>query len=144
MPQPGFKYLDSDLQPGHEVLPKDDHFPNLSAEKQKAEAVIRAGDPRGRQRAHAVFVFERRKIAEGLLDETDGKHLYELSVEPQDILSRSDLRIYDEIVEALRGGRNAGGLIEEFWAGIERPDPRIELTVAKARVRRKLVDDGDK
>jgi hypothetical protein len=144
MSQPAFRYLDDDLAPGHVVLPQGDHFHNLSGDKQNAESAIRAGDPRGEMRANAVFAFEKREVAEALLHATDGEHLYELLVEPQDILSRSDLRIYDEIVEALREERNADALIREFWAGVERPRPRIELTVAKAVVRQKLIDDDEK
>jgi hypothetical protein len=140
----GFRYLPENLPPGHKVRPKSDHFWNLSADKQKAEAAIRAGDSRGQVRSHAVFVFENRDVAMELLHETDGKHLYELSLEEQDILSRSDLRIYDEIVEALKQNKNVAVLVREFWDGVERPAPRIELTIAKAVIQRKLVDDDQK
>jgi hypothetical protein len=144
MIQPAFRYFDHDLEPGQVILPQGDHFHNLSADKQKAEAAIRAGDPRGSIRSNAVFVFEKREIAEALLNETPGEHLYELLVEPRDILNRSDLRIYDEIVEALKAERNADALVRQFWEGVERDAPRVELTVAKAVVRQKLIDDDEK
>ena len=51
---------------------------------------------------------------------------------------RGDLVIYDEIVEALRQGHDADPLIAAFWAGAESPSPRMEMTVAKVKVRRKL------
>src|SRR4051794_6582653 len=144
MSKPAFRYFDADFEPGRVVTPKSDHFPNLSAEKQRAEAAIRQGDSRGHIRGHSVFVFENREVAEELLEETDGKHLYEVIVDDGDILHRGDLRIYDEIVEALKHGRDAKPLVKEFWSAIERPYPRIELTVRKVTIRRKLVDDDQK
>lgn len=142
--QSGFRYFDSPFAPGHLVLPQSDHFQNLSKEKQAAEAAIRAGDPRGKLRANAIFVFEKREVAERLLEKTPGEHLYEVSFESGDILNLSDLRIYDEIVEALRRKQNAERLVKEFWDGIERADPRIELTVNKVTVCRKLIDNEQK
>jgi hypothetical protein len=72
------------------------------------------------------------------------KHLYEMEIDADDILHRADLRIYDEIVEALKQNNNAHQLVKEFWQGIERPFPRMELTVRKATAIEKLVDDHDK
>jgi hypothetical protein len=120
MHQSAFKYFGREMKPGQVVSPQEDHFHNLSPEKQRAEAAIRAGNRRGRLRTNAVFVFEKRDVAEALSNETDGKHLYELEVDPDDILNRSDLGIYDEIVEALKEGRNVKSLVKEFWSGVER------------------------
>jgi hypothetical protein len=83
-------------------------------------------------------------VAKGLLGKTPGKHLYEMEIDTDDILHRADLRIYDEIVEALKQNKNVDQLVKEFWQGIERPSPRMELTVRKAIAVEKLVDDRDK
>jgi|1185.fasta_scaffold27264_1 hypothetical protein len=144
MPRPGFKYLDDKLDPGYVLKPQGDHLPKLSADKQRAEVAIRGGDPRGALRANAVFVFEDRSVAEALLGETPGEHLYEVAVEEGDILHRGDLRIYDEIVDALKHKAPVDALVKEFWAGVERPRARNELVVSKATIRRKLVDDAEK
>src|SRR5205085_7783534 len=138
MSKTAFRYFDSDLEPGHVVTPHGDHLADLSADKQKAEAAIRAGDSRGHIRGNSIFVFESRKVAEGLLGETDGKHLYEVTVYDRDILNRADLRIYDEIVQALKYGRDARPLVKEFWDGVERSCPRIDFTVIKLTLRRTL------
>ena len=55
-------------------------------------------------------------------------------------MHRADLRIYDEIVRALQRAESAEGLMREFWDGAERPDPRIELSVVRATVVRKIAD----
>jgi hypothetical protein len=141
MSKHGYRYFPEDFPPGHVVTPKADHFCNLAPDKQKAEAAIRAGSTRGNIRANSVFVFESRQVAENLLHETDGKHLYEVRVEEKDILCRADLRIYDEIVERLKEGKAVDALVKEFWEGAERPSPRIELTVRKVVINRKLIDD---
>jgi hypothetical protein len=52
--------------------------------------------------------------------------------------------IYDEVVENLKRGRNVERLVEEFWKGIERTSPRIELTATKLTIRRELVDADEK
>jgi hypothetical protein len=144
MSRPAFRYFPEDLASGHVITPKSDHFRSLSPDKQKAEAAIRAGNPRGHIRENAVFVFEDRRVAEELLGATDGKHLYEVIVDDRDVLSRADLKIYDEIVECLKQGEAVDQLVTEFWDGVERPSPRIELTVRKAVIRQKLVDDAQK
>ena len=140
----GYRYYESDLDPGYIDRPKSDHLPELSPDKQKAEIAIRQGDERGSFRAHAVFVFEKLEVAKGLLGKTPGKHLYEMEIDMDDILHRADLRIYDEIVEALKQNKNTNQLVKEFWQGVERPSPRMELTVRKATAVEKLVDDRDK
>jgi hypothetical protein len=140
----GYRYYESDLDPGYIDRPKSDHLPELSPDKQKAEIAIRQGDERGSFRAHAVFVFEKLEVAKGLLGKTPGKHLYEMEIDMDDILHRADLRIYDEIVEALKQNKNTDQLVKEFWQGVERPSPRMELTVRKATAVEKLVDDRDK
>jgi hypothetical protein len=137
----GYRYYETDFQPGYIDTPTADHLPNLSPDKQKAETAIRAGDKRGRSRAHALFVFEDLDVARGVLSETRGEQLYEMSIEDKDVLHRADLRVYDEIVNALKAERNVDGLVREFWAGIERPLPRIELAVMKATVVRKILDN---
>ena len=137
----GYRYYEIDFQPGYVDTPTADHLPKLSPDKQRAEVAIRAGDKRGRSRAHALFVFEDLDVAKALLGQTQSKQLYEMSIEDKDILHRADLRIYDEIVDALKAKRDPDGLIREFWAGIERPSPRIELAVMKATVVRKLIDN---
>jgi hypothetical protein len=136
----GYRFCEEDFEPGYVDQATEDHLPKLSPDKQKAEIAIRQADKRGPSRAMATFVFEKLEIAERLLDETKGKHLFELSVTRTDVLHRADLRIYDEVVQALRSGKNPDDLIKEFWAGVERPDPRIELAVSKATVVRKIVD----
>jgi hypothetical protein len=136
----GYRYCEEDFPRGYVNQALEDHLPKLSPDKQKAEIAIRQADKRGPPRAYATFVFEKLEIAKRLLDETKGKHLFELSISRADILHRADLRIYDEIVQALRNGEGADTLIKEFWAGVERPDPRIELSVAKAAIVRKVVD----
>jgi hypothetical protein len=135
-----FKYSEEDCQPGYVIVARGDHIGDLSPEKQRAERAIRAADPRGRMRACSVYFFERRDIAEALLDETSDKHLFEAAIEDNDVLHRADLRIYDEIVEALEQSHPIDRLLEEFWSGVERSSPRIELAVARARVTRKLFD----
>jgi len=139
-----YRYYETDFQSGYVDTPQGDHLPSLSPEKQRAEMVIREGDKRGRSRAHAIFVFEKVAVARDLLDKTAGKHLYEMNVDEGDILHRADLRIYDEIVEALKRNEKVDLLVREFWQGIERPSPRIELAVTRAVVVRKLVDDDEK
>ena len=136
----GYRYCEEDFQPGHIDEATADHLPNLSPDKQKAEIAIRQGDKRGALRAHATFVFEKLEIAARLLGETKGKHLFELSIVPSDIFHRADLRIYDEIVAALQENETVDHLVREFWKGLERPDPRVELCVAKATVVKKLID----
>lgn len=136
----GYRYCEEDFQPGHVEQAAGDHLPDLRPDKQEAEIVIRRGDKRGALRGQATFVFEKFEIAARLLNETRGKHLFELSVDPSDVFHRADLRIYDEIVAALQKGEKVNHLVREFWAGIERTDPRIELCVAKATIVRKLVD----
>jgi hypothetical protein len=140
----GYRYYESDLDPGYIDRPKSDHLPELSQDKQKAKIAIRQGDERGSFRAHAVFVFEKLEVAKGLLGKTPGKHLYEMEIDMDDILHRADLRIYDEIVEALKQNKNTDQLVKEFWQGVERPSPRMELTVRKATAVEKLVDNRDK
>jgi len=135
-----YRFCEEDFAPGFVDRATEDHLPKLSPDKQKAELAIRRADKRGPSRAMATFVFERLEIAKRLLDETKGKHLFELAIARDDVLHRADLRIYDEVVHALKKAENADGLIEEFWAGVERPDPRMELSVAKATVLRKIVD----
>ena len=139
-----FKYVDGDCAPGQLIEAKEDHIGELSPAKQRAERAIREGDPRGSLRASAIYVFEDRAVAEALLHHTPGQHLYEMEVDDADILHRADLRIYDEIVDALARGRPTQALVKEFWSGTERPHPRIELAVSKARVVRKMVDKHDK
>ena len=135
----GYRFCEEDFAPGFVDRATEDHLPKLSPDKQKAELAIRQADKRGQSRALATFVFEKLEIATRLLDETKGKHLFELSIARTDIFHRADLRIYDEIVQALQSAKNADDLIREFWAGVERPDPRIELSVAKATVVRRIV-----
>jgi hypothetical protein len=64
-----------------------------------------------------------------------------MSIQQSDIIHRADLRIYDEIVEALKTDQPVSHLVKEFWDGIERPSPRIELTVRKATVVKKIADN---
>ncbi len=134
----GFRFFDETFQPGYVVRPRGDHIGKLSRDKQRAERAIREGHPKGALRANAVFVFEDRHVAEALLDNASGKYLYEVEIEPEDVIHRGDLEIYDEVVEALKRGHDADPLVAQFWAGIERPSPRMELTIAKVKVRRKL------
>ena len=136
----GYRFCEEDFQPGHLERAASDHLPELSPDKQKAELAIRKGDKRGLLRAKATFVFEKFEVAARLLDETRGKHLFELSIDPRDIVHRGDLRIYDEIAATLKTRGNVEPLVKEFWDGIERPDPRIELCVVKATIVKKLVD----
>jgi hypothetical protein len=136
----GYRFCEEDFEPGFVDQATADHLPKLAPDKQKAEIAIREADRRGPSRAIATFVFERLEIAKRLLNETKGKHLFKLSIIRADVLHRADLRIYDEIVKTLESGKNAEDLIREFWAGVERPDPRIELSVLKATVIRKIVD----
>jgi hypothetical protein len=138
MPIKGYRFFDEIFEPGKVITPNGDHLEKLNPDKQRAEVAIRRGDPRGPSRAHAVFVFEKRDVAEALLGEASGHHLYETSVRQDDVFHRGDLRIYDEIVEALKYGRNADQLIAHFWDGIERSSPRVELTAARLTIRRKL------
>lgn len=49
-----------------------------------------------------------------------------MEIDTKDILHRADLRIYDEIVEALKQNKNADRLVKEFWQGVERPSPRTD------------------
>jgi hypothetical protein len=137
----GYRFYETDFQPGYIDTPAEDHLPNLSPDKQRAEAAIRAGDPRGRSRAHALYLFEDLNVAKGLLSETKGEQLYECRIDIQDILHRGDLRIYDQVVEALKNGRPADELIREYWAGVEREAPRIELVVNRCIFVRKIVDN---
>ena len=138
----GYRYCEEDFQPGHIERAKGDHLPDLNPDKQRAETVIRQGDKRGELRGRATYVFEKLDVALRLLNETTGKHLFELSIDPNDIFHRGDLRIYDEIVAALKNGEKVDDLVRAFWEGVERPDPRIELCIAKGNVVRKLVDAG--
>lgn len=126
----GYRYCEEDLQPGYVEHAAGDHLPELSPDKQKAEVVIRRGDKRGVLRAQAIFVFEKFEVAARLLNETTGKHLFELSIDPRDVFHRADLRIYDEIVRALQKGEKVNQLVRQFWEGVQRADPRIELCVA--------------
>ena len=96
----GYRYCEEDLQPGYIEHAAGDHLPELSSDK--AEVVIRRGDKRGVLRAQAILVCEKFEVAARLLNETTGKHLYELSIDPRDVFHRADLRIYDEIVRALQ------------------------------------------
>ena len=134
----GFRFFDETFQPGYVVQPHGDHLHKLSRDQQRAELAIRRGHPNGARRANAVFVFEARSVAEALLGKASGKYLYEVEVGPEDVIHRGDLEIYDEVVEALKHGHDADPLIAAFWASVERPSPRMELTVAKVKVRRKL------
>jgi hypothetical protein len=139
-----YRFFDKELDRGHIVLPRGEHVQNLSATKRAAEFAIRAGDERGAHRANAIFVYEDRAVAEALLHKTPGEHLYEVVVNRRDIISRSDLKIYDEIARALASGEPAGDLVREFWSGAERNNPRIELTIARAVISRKLIDAAEK
>jgi hypothetical protein len=135
-----FKYLEDEFKHGEEITPKEDHFHNLREDKRKAEIAIRRADPRGGLRARAIFVFESRKVAEDLLPQTAGKHLYEVAVNENDVLHRADLTIYDDIEQALRNGNPVDRLLKDFWDGVQRPLPRIELAVSRIRVGRKIAD----
>jgi hypothetical protein len=139
-----YRFFDLELAPGHVVLPVGEHIHKLSPAKQAAELTVRAGDPRGALRANAIFVYEDRRVALELLSKTPGEHLYELVVRHADVVSRCDLRIYDEIVDAIARREPTDGLVREFWSGAEREEPRIELTTLRAIIARKLVDDADK
>jgi hypothetical protein len=136
----GYRFCEQDFAPGSVDQATEDHLPKLAPEKQKAEIAIRQADTRGPLRAIATFVFEELEIATRLLDETKGKHLFELSIAKADVWHRADLRIYDEIVDALQAAADVKRLLAEFWDGLERPDPRMELAVARATVVRKIVD----
>jgi hypothetical protein len=140
----GYRYCEEDFKPGHAERADGDHLPDLTPEKKNAEIIIRQGDERGSLRAKATFVFESLEIALRLLNETRGKHLFELSIDPRHVFHRADLRIYDEIVAALQKGKNVDQLVRQFWAGVERPDPRIELCVAEATIVKKLEDANRK
>jgi hypothetical protein len=140
----GYRYCEEHFEPGDIERADGDHLPELSPDKQKAEIVIRRGDKRGELRAKATFAFESVEIAKRLLDETKGKHLFELSIDPRDVFHRGDLRIYDEIVVGLQRHENVEQLVMEFWEGIERPDPRIELCIRKGTIVKKLVDAARK
>jgi len=135
----GYRYCEEDFQPGHIEQAKGDHLPELSPEKQRAEIVIRRGDRRGELRGRATYVFENLEVALRLLNETKGKHLFELSIDPKDVFHRADLRIYDEIVAALEKGEKVDDLVKAFWEGIERRDPRVEFCIAKGRIVRKVI-----
>jgi hypothetical protein len=55
-------------------------------------------------------------MAKGLLGKTTGKHLYEMEIDADDILHRADLRIYDEIVEALKQNKKCPSACEGILA----------------------------
>jgi hypothetical protein len=140
----GYKYSEEECSPGELVVARQDHLPDLSPDKQKTELAIRAGDARGPLRACAVYAFADLAVAQDLLAETDGQHLYEMVIDGRDVIHQADLRIYDEIVEALKAGRSAHELVAEFWRGRRRPVPRIELCVRRMTVRRRLVHKDEK
>jgi hypothetical protein len=133
-----YRYYEQDLPPGYVDTPQVDHLDKLSPEKQKAEIAIRKGDKRGQSRAGAIFVFEKLDVAKALLIEARDQYLFEVSVDEKDVVHRADLRIYDEIVETLKKNEDPRSLIKEFWMGVERPSPRIELEVKKVIIVKKI------
>ena len=137
----GYRYCEADYQPGYADTPSEDHLPKLEPEKQRAEIAIREGDKRGRSRPHALYLFESIDVAKRLLGETKGKQLYECWVDDSDILHRGDLRIYDEVVEALENNEDPDDLIRQYWAGEEREAPRVELVVKRCTFVRKFVEN---
>lgn len=86
-----------------------------------------------------MYAFANRSVAEDLLDESREQHLYEMEILEGDVLHCGDLRIYDEIVDALRRRADVEDLVSQFWQEIRRPNPRIEISCRKMKVRRKLV-----
>ena len=123
---------------GQVLVATEDHLSALSPEKQRAELAIRGGDPRGSLRGRAVYAFADRRVAERLLADAGGQQLYEMAIEEGDIIHRGDLRIFDEVVEALKAGRCADASIAAYWRGERRASPRVELCARRMTARRRV------
>lgn len=129
---------------GHVIFPRGDCIGMLNKHRRQAELAIRAAMPDGvRVRSTSLYTWHDKEVAIRAA-EAEGKHLYELEVDPADVRFIGDLNYYSEAADWASLGMNerVREAAEKYCSGaFSNPNPaeqRIEILISKAKVLRKL------
>jgi hypothetical protein len=92
-------------------------------------------------RIGSLFLFDDFRTAEWHWAKMAGGVLYECSIDLGAVAHRGDMRLVDQVGEALREGKDPSPHVQSYWAGANTPQPRWELLVAGATVTKVICDD---
>jgi len=141
-----YRYDNEDFPDGKVIQSRGDHLTTLTADERKTELEVRKTLSNGEEvRKTALYTWENEAAARRLAPFSRASFLYELAVDPPDILCRFDLNFFSDAVDA-KTGPDFDDAIRRFCAGESggksATSPRIEVLVTKATIVRKLWTRG--
>jgi len=95
-------------------------------------------------REECLYVFECLKDAQKHWSKMTGGKLYEVTVEPGDILHRGDMSLVDSAFVSRSVPDEVAANAQQYWSGEFGPKPVIEVLVKSARVSAVISKDEQK
>jgi hypothetical protein len=134
-----------DFRPGDDIPPAGDHLPRMKGAFVEAEKLLRSASPTMKeQRANGIYAFEQYRAAcINYLGTRDGK-LYEIEVNPDDVLHKADMKIVNDIAASANDASQQTLLVNAYLNGETRNSDWVELIVSKATARRMLYGPREK
>lgn len=138
-----YRYDNQDYADGQVIHPRGDSFASLTNDQKTVELAIRAAMPNGETiRGGSLYTWEDRALALRLWKVSRKTHLYELEIDPADVLFKGDLNNYSAAVDAAKAKAAIDDDVARYCRGEIAPPPwappRVEILVKSAKVRCKL------
>jgi hypothetical protein len=115
-----YRHDTRDIKNGNTMPPAGDHYGRLTGDQKLAEDAIRAGKPDGTEiRAGSLYVYSDQGMAEADWKLKKGRHLYKLEIDEAAIRHRGDLRVFSEVINAIRKKEPSDELVKKYWTPVE-------------------------
>ena len=139
-----YRYDNETYDENEVIRSRGDSFNSLTESQKQVELAIRSRLSNGENiRSTSLYTWADETLARRLWPLSQKKYLYELEIEDSDIRHKGDLNFDSAAVEEVKAGASPNGAIEKYCSGenAEAPQtqPRIEVLVSEAKVRRKLL-----
>lgn len=145
MPPPVYRYDAEEYEAGRVIASRGDHRERLTDKQKVVEDLIRARMFNGHIiRATSLYVWKDIDVAVAAWRRTThGEHLYELSVDPADVIRTGDVSLYSFAIGVDPTETALNAYVRQYCAEVY-TRPRIELMVSKATVTRRLYHSSEK
>lgn len=141
---PVYRYDPEEHEEGKVLTSRGDHIVRLRGSQLAVEQALRNTSERTNIRATSLYVWRHIETAEKLWKlTTDGQHLYELEIDPNDIRQVGDVALYTLAMQCGPQEPAIDALVRLYWNQIP-VESRVEILVSKAIVRKKLFDNSKK
>lgn len=138
-----YRYDNECYKDGEITRPRGDFFSTLTDSEKQVELAIRSTLPDGANiRSTSVCTWANENLAKRLWPRSRKKYLYELEIDDFNIRHIGDLNWYSAAKDAVNSGELPKDAVDKYCsgenAGPPYTEPRIEVLVSEAKVRKRL------